>query len=496
MSELETKEQRLEEEQIEAEIGLLRVWQNNLNEALRRQRESLIRWTLQKKYLLTFSSIFLIILIYIIFALFAAEKEELIRLSEKNFMTTFQTMNSIGAEALSTGDQDKLVLRAFVREVFNSKLEGLQEIFFLDAERRLFVYQNANREEIADTVVASDSLWHALETQSGNIKVEVGNKIYLTKKLFYEASGQNIFVGYSRLLFTIDHINELIERKQEQTLLIGATGFLVSLIVLSIVTALFVKRIQILNEGTKQVIQGIFEPLPVRGSDEISELTDSFNKMMVAVKERLMMSRYVSQSTLGMIRKVGANEMAQEGMKEEICVLFSDVRGFTAFAELNEPQHVVARLNRLLNLQVEIIKRYGGDIDKFVGDEVMAIFRGSAKEQRAVAAAIAIQEKLQPIFKAEEGQSRLRIGIGINTGVAVMGNIGSAERMDFTAIGDVVNTAARLCSVAKADEILVAEEVINSLPKGSVNLSEPFTLLLKNKLYAVTIYRVLYDTVD
>jgi class 3 adenylate cyclase len=496
MSELETKEQRLEEEQIEAEIGLLRVWQNNLNEALRRQRESLIRWTLQKKYLLTFSSIFLIILIYIIFALFAAEKEELIRLSEKNFMTTFQTMNSIGAEALSTGDQDKLVLRAFVREVFNSKLEGLQEIFFLDAERRFFVYQNANREEIADTVVASDSLWHALETQSGNIKVEVGNKIYLTKKLFYEASGQNIFVGYSRLLFTIDHINELIERKQEQTLLIGATGFLVSLIVLSIVTALFVKRIQILNEGTKQVIQGIFEPLPVRGSDEISELTDSFNKMMVAVKERLMMSRYVSQSTLGMIRKVGANEMAQEGMKEEICVLFSDVRGFTAFAELNEPQHVVARLNRLLNLQVEIIKRYGGDIDKFVGDEVMAIFRGSAKEQRAVAAAIAIQEKLQPIFKAEEGQSRLRIGIGINTGVAVMGNIGSAERMDFTAIGDVVNTAARLCSVAKADEILVAEEVINSLPKGSVNLSEPFTLLLKNKLYAVTIYRVLYDTVD
>ncbi len=493
MSQSETKEQRLEEEQIEAEIGLLRAWQNNLNELLRRQQRSLIRWTLQKKYLLTFSSIFLIVLVYIIFALFAAEKEDLIRLSEKNFMTAFQTMNSIGAEALSTGEQDKLMLRAFVREVFNSKLEGLQEIFFLDAERRFFVYENANGEEIADTVVASDSLWQALEAQSSQTKVKVGNKIYLTKKLFYEANGQNIFVGYSQLLFTIDHINELIKHKQEQTLLIGGTGFLLSLIVLSVVTSLFVRRIQMLNQGTKQVIQGIFEPLPVKGSDEISELTDSFNKMMTAVKERLMMSRYVSQSTLGMIRRVGANEMAQEGIKEEICVLFSDVRGFTAFAELNEPQHVVARLNRLLNLQVEIIKRYGGDIDKFVGDEVMAIFKGSAKEQRAVAAAIAIQEKLQPIFKAEEGQSRLRIGIGINTGVAVMGNIGSVDRMDFTAIGDVVNTAARLCSVARADEILVAEEVVNHLPKGSVDLSEPFTLLLKNKLYAVTIYRVLYD---
>ncbi len=123
----------------------------------------------------------------------------------------------------------------------------------------------------------------------------------------------------------------------------------------------------------------------------------------------------------------------------------------------------------------------------------MAIFRGGAKEQRAVAAAIAIQEKLRPIFKAEKGQSHLRIGIGINTGVAVMGNIGSVDRMDFTAIGDVVNTAARLCSIARADEILVSEEVVNHLPKGSVDLSEPFTLLLKNKLYAVTIYRVLYD---
>lgn len=492
MAQPQLDEQKLEEEQIEAEVGLLRTWQSSLNETLKRQRQSFIRFTLRKKYLLTFSSIFLIALSYIIFTLFASEKEELIRLSEKNFITAFQTMNSIGAEALSTGDQDKLVLRAFVREVFNSKLDGLEEIFFLDAERRFYVYQNARREEIGDTVVASDSLWNALETQADST-IKVGNKIYLTKKLLYEANGQAIFIGYSRLLFTIDHINELIERKQRQALIIGATGFLVSLIILGIVTSLFVRRIQMLNDGTKQVIKGVFEPLPVKGNDEISELTDSFNKMMTAVKERLMMSRYVSQTTLGMIRKAGAEDMSLDGVKEEICVLFSDVRGFTAFAEVNEPQHVVARLNRLLNLQVEIIKRYGGDIDKFVGDEVMAVFRGSAKEQRAVAAAIAIQEKLQPIFKVEDAFSRLRIGIGINSGVAVTGNIGSADRMDFTAIGDVVNTAARLCSVAKADEILVAEEVVNHLPKGSLSLSEPFTLLLKNKLYAVTIYRVLYD---
>ncbi len=495
MTQQQLDEQKLEEEQIEAEIGLLRAWQSNLNAALRRQQESFVRLTLQKKYLLTFSSIFLVALSYIIFELFASEKEELIRLSEKNFMTTFQTMNSIGAEALSTGDQDKLVLRAFVREVFNSKLDGLEEIFFLDAQRQFYVYQNVRGEEISDTAVASDSLWNALESQKDE-KIRIGNKIYLTKKLFYEANGQNIFVGYSRLLFTIDHINELIERKQRQVLIIGSTGFLVALVILGIVTALFVKRVQILNNGTKQVSKGIFEPLPVKGNDEISELTDSFNKMMIAVKERLMMSRYVSQTTLGMIRKAGVDDAVQDGLKEEICVLFSDVRGFTAFAEVNEPQYVIARLNRLLNLQVEIIKRYGGDIDKFVGDEVMAVFRGSAKEQRAVAAAVAIQEKLQPIFKAEEAFSRLRIGIGINSGVAVTGNIGSAERMDFTAIGDVVNTAARLCSVAKADEILISEEVANHLPKGSVMLSEPFTLLLKNKLYAVTIYRVLYDEVS
>jgi hypothetical protein len=105
MSQLETKKQQLDEEQVEAEVGQ----QDNLNEVPYRRRQPSIRWTLQKKYLLTFSSIFLIILIYIIFALFATEKEDLTHLSEKNFMTAFQTMNSIGAEALSTGEQDKLV---------------------------------------------------------------------------------------------------------------------------------------------------------------------------------------------------------------------------------------------------------------------------------------------------------------------------------------------------------------------------------------------------
>ncbi|MDW8465532.1 MAG: adenylate/guanylate cyclase domain-containing protein [Chloroherpetonaceae bacterium] len=484
---------RLEEEQIENELGLLRTWQLSLNEALRRQRESLFRFTLQKKYLLTFSLIFLAILSYIVFALFDSEKQDLIRLAEKNFTTTFQTMNSIGAEALSSGEQDRLVLRAFIREVFNSKLDGLQEVFFVDADRRFYAYQNIRGEDLGDSATASDSLWNSLEAQADQ-RIISDNKIYLTKKLFYEASGQNIFVGYSRLLFTVDHINQLIEAKQRQALIVGLSGFATSLVILSIVTSLFVRRIQVLNDGTKQVIQGIFEPLPVKGNDELSELTDSFNKMMLAVKERLMMSKYVSQLTLGMIRRASVDDPAAlDGIKEEICVLFSDVRGFTAFAEVNEPQHVVAQLNRLLNLQVEIIKRYGGDIDKFVGDEVMAVFRGSAKEQRAVAAAIAIQEKLQPIFKAEEAYSRLRIGIGINTGWAVTGNIGSQDRMDFTAIGDVVNTAARLCSVAKADEILISEEVAHHLPKGSVTLSEPFTLLLKNKLYAVTIYQVLYD---
>jgi adenylate cyclase len=150
------------------------------------------------------------------------------------------------------------------------------------------------------------------------------------------------------------------------------------------------------------------------------------------------------------------------GERKRATVFFSDIRGFTAFAERVEPERVVAMLNRCLSRQAAIVKQFGGDIDKYVGDEMVAVFEGERMADRALAAALEIQEQFQrdALF---ERNDRIRIGIGINTGEMVMGAMGSEERMDYTVIGDSVNLGARLCSAAKGGQILISEHVLSYL---------------------------------
>jgi len=452
----------------------------------------LTKLTLQKKYSLSFAVIFLVILLYILFNIFKSEEQDLIDLSDKNFKTLFKVVNTVGEESMSVGENGRLALQETLKQIFETDIEGLEVIMFVDAKHRYYAYYDKGRQDLSGEVVDS-LLWLDLSRYSDSSYVE-GNKVYLTDKIEYKTASKTVFLGYSRLIFSLEHINTLIARKRTQTLLIGLIGFAISLLAISLLTAVLIQRIKELNKATKEVAVGKFNQLPVKGHDEVAELTHSFNEMTVAVKERLMMSRYISGSTIEQIRQKQLDELELGGMRNELCLFFSDVRGFTTFSEQNAPDDVVRYLNQLLNLQVEIIKKHQGDIDKFIGDEVMAIFRGEDKELRAVQAAIKIQQAMAMLAKREKVFETLQVGIGINTGVVVVGNIGSRDRMDYTAIGDAVNTAARLCSNAKAGEILISETVKEHLSQANCELSESFTLPLKGKQTALNLYRVMYQT--
>ncbi len=450
----------------------------------------LTKLTLQKKYSVSFAIIFLIILLYILFSIFKSEQEDLIELSDKNFKTLFKVVNTVGEESMSIGENGKLALQETLNQIFDARVDGLEVIMFVDAKQRYYAYCDEQGPKLSGEPVDS-VLWAEL-SQCGDSSYVLNNKVYLTDKIEYKTANKTIFLGYSRLIFSLDHINHLIARKQKQTLVIGAISFIISLLAISLLTAVLIQRIKQLNRATKEVIKGKFNQLPVKGHDEVAELTSSFNEMVIAVKERLVMSRYVSGTMIEQIRQTRIDELDLQSKREELCFFFSDVRGFTAFSERNTPDDVVRYLNQLLNLQVEIIKQHGGDIDKFVGDEVMAVFRGESKEQHAVQAAIEIQAmttlaKTEPVFDA------LQIGVGINTGVVVVGNIGSYDRMDYTSIGDAVNTAARLCSNAKANEIIISQTVKEHLPESDFVLSEAFTLPLKGKQTTLNLYRVMYQ---
>lgn len=452
---------------------------------------NLTRLTLQKKYSVSFTIIFIAILLYVLFNIFKSEERDLIELSDKHFKTLFRVVNTVGEEAMSVGDNGRIALQETIKQIFETDIEGLESIMFVDAKRRYYAYYDKDKRDLSGERV-DDALWENLVAVGDSSFVE-GGKAFLTEKIEYKTANKTIFLGYSRLAFSLDHIEALIARKQGKTLAIGLIGFAISMLGISLLTAILIQRIKKLHLATKELMRGRFEQLPVKGKDELAELTASFNEMTIAVKERLMMARYVSSSTIEQIKQKRPDELELGGAREELCFLFSDVRGFTSFSERHSPDEVVRYLNELLNLQVEIIKKHQGDIDKFVGDEVMAAFRGEAKEARAIRAAIEIQQAMMSLVEREKIFEHLRIGIGVNVGVVVTGNIGSRDRMDYTSIGDAVNTAARLCSNAGANEILISESVRAALYDDEFSFSEPFTLPLKGKKATLNLYKVLYQ---
>jgi adenylate cyclase len=183
------------------------------------------------------------------------------------------------------------------------------------------------------------------------------------------------------------------------------------------------------------------------------------------------------------------------GEKRRVAVLFSDLRGFTALSEAMRPDEMAALLSEYFTEMVECVFRHGGTLDKFIGDAVMAQWGAPIGEpddpDRAVRAAIDMVTALDALnakWRAE-GRPELHVGIGLNYGEAFAGNIGSERRLEFTVIGDTVNTASRLCSAAGAGEILVSDELRRALTTP-FPLDECEPLALRGKSSPVPVYRV------
>ncbi|OHD57096.1 MAG: hypothetical protein A2Y33_09230 [Spirochaetes bacterium GWF1_51_8] len=233
--------------------------------------------------------------------------------------------------------------------------------------------------------------------------------------------------------------------------------------------------------------------------DEIGILASTFNEMVLSIREKLEMQKFVSTSTVKMIQNsVSLNEEHESLMhgrteRVEVAMFFSDIRGFTAMSETMDPQQVVDILNLFLDVQTQIIRHFEGDIDKFVGDEIVAVFSDNQKCQRAVAAAIAVQKTIAKMNndRKQKGLITVHVGIGINTGLVVRGSIGSKDRKDFTVIGDEVNLSARLCGAAGQDHIIISRAVYDHLPnKAHIAKLDPISV--KGKSKPIEVYQVGY----
>jgi len=173
------------------------------------------------------------------------------------------------------------------------------------------------------------------------------------------------------------------------------------------------------------------------------------------------------------------------GDRRRCTFLFTDVRGFTSLSEKLEPEEVTEIMNKTLTIQSNAVKKYGGMVDKYIGDAMMAIFNAPVDlpnhEDKAIRTAIEIMEQM------EEAELGIDIGIGINTGDAVVGNMGSETRFDYTAIGDAVNLAARLESSTKevGEPLVIGEE---SFKRSTLPLKVLSPITVKGKTDVIKIY--------
>ncbi len=206
--------------------------------------------------------------------------------------------------------------------------------------------------------------------------------------------------------------------------------------------------------------------------------------------------KYVAPEVVDEISKKGDFQIKLGGENRDIAVLFVDIRGFTTMSELLEPEQVVAILNRYLNLTTNAIFKNKGTLDKFVGDATMAVFNSPFElddyEFRSVCAAMDIVEggkTLEAELMKEFGRS-VGFGVGVNCGPAVVGNVGCEFRMDFTAIGDTVNTAARLEANAAKGQVLISDVLYERI-KDRVEVEPIGEIPLKGKSKGVFVYSVL-----
>ncbi|MBK9163533.1 MAG: FHA domain-containing protein [Acidobacteria bacterium] len=183
------------------------------------------------------------------------------------------------------------------------------------------------------------------------------------------------------------------------------------------------------------------------------------------------------------------------GVNQQITVLFADIRGFTAISEKENPEKIVSLLNSYFSAMTEIIFEHGGTLDKYIGDGLMALFGAPNVSEEdalnAVKAAVKMQKRIRTLNDElrHEGLSEISVGIGLHTGVATVGYIGSEKRSEYTAIGDTVNLAARLQDIAKGGQIIMTEASHEaSGGRIPVNVLDPLTV--KNRVEPVKVLEV------
>ncbi len=254
---------------------------------------------------------------------------------------------------------------------------------------------------------------------------------------------------------------------REQFLSILATSS-VALLLAILGSLVFGRRLETalfrIREGAAAIEQEHYgHRIELGTEDELGLVARQFNRMAEVLSERFQMLKFLPRHTLDAVRSRAEGQDAPEAERVDAAIFFSDIRGYTAMSEGLADERVVAMLNVYLRRQAELLQAHGGTIDKFIGDAVLAVFRGPDRCADAVRAALEIQREVEAMNARGAFERPVTVGIGIAAGSLVFAEIGSEERRERTLIGSVVNLAARLCSHAGEGEVVVSGPLAEAL---------------------------------
>ncbi len=363
-------------------------------------------------------------------------------------------------------EDDILRLNTLIKEA--ARVEGLRYALIVGDNQLIKAHTDVNLigvpfkhfVENPDVTREGEVIYYSYNRPDGERLID----LYRTIR-FKDKSLGEVHVGIS-----LNFIEELVRRERISVVLITLAIILVGLGVAVIYGVRFSRPISQLVRATQEIAKGNYQyRVPIKRNDELGNLGTAFNRMGQELWKNAMAQRsfgkYVGSEVLDMIL-ANPETTWLKGTSNEASIIFGDVRGFTAFAEARAPEQVVEALNAYLEIATGVIIKFGGYIDKFIGDAVLGVFGLPVSRQdhveRAVRAAMYLQEELRK--QATGGNELLAaVGISIHTGTVVAGNVGSQSRMEYTVIGDTVNLASRLNALAGPGEVIVSQQVKEQL---------------------------------
>lgn len=393
--------------------------------------------------------------------------------------------------------------------VADVRLDRLQKSFVLPGVRTIYLVDQSG------TLLAHSNDQLALAaTNLGDVKIvaqairkQQGPEIVIGTRYVDPLLSEEVYGTWARTNLGLTVVAQVPERViQEQPKQVKTESFKVAGYVLSgafflvILLALTLTGpIERLHEATVAVAQGDFTvKAQVNSNDEVGDLAHGFNLMVGGLRERdkvktILNKFHGSSITASLLQE----DLVLGGSRKNVVIFFSDIRGFTKFSEGHTPEEVVEMLNEYFQIMVSIITSHHGIVDKFVGDAIMAVWgapQSSGDDAYwALKACLEMRRALEDLNlrRQEREQPPLMIGMGLHTGAAISGTIGSTERMEYTVIGDTVNMASRIESSTKAfgADLLVSDSIAQQVESRFV-LEEAGAAEVKGKSEAIRLYKV------